>query len=40
MTGNEGWVPARPHFKKKYAEVKARIAARKQVEQENQDADE
>jgi hypothetical protein len=38
MTGKEVWVPARPHFKKKYAEIKARIAARKQAEQENKDA--
>jgi hypothetical protein len=37
MTGEEVWVPARPHFKKKYAEIRARIVARKQAEQENKD---
>ena len=33
MTGKEVWVPARQHFLKKYAEIKARIAARKHAEQ-------
>jgi hypothetical protein len=38
LTGKEVWVPARAHFLKKYAEIKARIAARKQAEQEKTDA--
>jgi hypothetical protein len=33
LTGKEVWVPARELFLKKYAEVAARIAARKKAEQ-------
>ena len=32
LTGTEQWVPARELFLKKYAEVKARIDARKKAE--------
>jgi uncharacterized DUF497 family protein len=33
LTGKEVWVPAREHFLKKHAEIKARIEARKRAEQ-------